>query len=508
MTINSNTVSMKTICLYFQIHQPFRLKRYRFFDIGNDHYYYDDYLNESVVRRVADKCYIPANKIILDLIKKHKGRFRVAYSLSGMSIDQMDLYAPEVLTSFQELSATGAVEFLAETNAHSLASLKDKDEFIRQVNIHREKIKTLFGQIPRVFRNTELVYSDTIGSMVAEMDFMAILTEGAKHILGWRSPNYLYYNVMNPKLKVLLRNFKLSDDIAFRFSNRSWSEWPLTAEKFAGWLKAIPAGEQIINIFIDYETFGEHHWADTGIFDFLKALPTAVLRAKMKFGTPSEIAGEHQPVAGIHVPHPVSWADEERDLTAWLGNDLQVEAFNNLYRHAAIIRQCDNSDLKKDWDILQNSDHFYYMCTKFFSDGAVHSYFNPYNSPYDAFINYMNVLNDFSRRLSHTMPENEAEIERMQFNRMLEEKDRQIMKYRDECEKLSRFLNEKKITTSRKRSTGTAVKKSAGEQPFSATLSEIMKKAPVTRQASGKKSDRKSTVKNRSKSKGRQQRGK
>jgi alpha-amylase len=268
----------KAICLYFEVHQPFRLKRYRFFDLGHDHYYYDDYSNESILRKVAEKCYLPANNIILDLINKHKGKFKVTFSLSGIVIDQFRLYAPEVLESFRQLAQTGMVEFLAETEAHSLSSLKNKDEFIRQVNNHTSLIRDHFGYDPTSFRNTELIYSDQIGSWAADLGFKAILTEGAKHVLGWKSPNYLYCNSINPRLKVLLRNFVLSDDIAFRFSNKDWSEWPLTTEKYTSWLNKLAPKSELINIFIDYETFGEHHWKETGIFDFLSHLPGAILK--------------------------------------------------------------------------------------------------------------------------------------------------------------------------------------------------------------------------------------
>ena len=268
----------KAICFYFQVHQPFRLKRYRFFDLGHDHYYYDDYSNESIMRKVADKCYIPANNMMLDLIEKHKGKFKIAYSLSGLAITQFRLYAPEVLDSFRSLAATGMVEFLAETSSHSLASLKSRSEFERQVTIHKEMLKEFLGVEATSFRNTELIYSDEIGSWIADMGFKSVLTEGAKHILGWKSPNYLYCNSINPRLKVLLRNFVLSDDIAFRFSNRNWNQWPLTADKYASWLNKLAPTSEVLNIFLDYETFGEHNWKDSGIFDFLSHMPGSILK--------------------------------------------------------------------------------------------------------------------------------------------------------------------------------------------------------------------------------------
>ncbi|MDX2414758.1 MAG: glycoside hydrolase family 57 protein, partial [Bacteroidales bacterium] len=383
---------MKGIVLFFEVHQPLRLKRYRFFDMGKDHYYYDDFTNENILRRVANECYLPANRLLLDLIKTSSSDFKISFSITGVLLDQLELYAPEVIDSFKELAATGCVEFLAETYSHSLAAMKDREEFERQVKKHSSRIKELFDYNPIAFRNTELIYSDEIGSWVADMGFQTMLTEGAKHILGWRSPDFVYCNAINPKLKVLLRNFKMSDDIAFRFSNRDWSEWPLTADKFAAWINDKEPDSELINIFIDYETFGEHQKADTGIFDFIKAMPGAVLSAtSFKFLTPSEASQGMQPVSAIQVPQAISWADEERDLTAWLGNDLQDAAFNKLYELGPRARMSNNPEILKDWDYLQVSDHFYYMCTKFFSDGAVHDYFNPYESPYDAFMNYMNV---------------------------------------------------------------------------------------------------------------------
>jgi len=397
---------MKGICLFFELHQPLRLRRYRFFDIGNDHYYYDDYTNETILRKVSEECYLPANKILLDLIKKNKDQFKVSFSLTGVLVDQLETYVPEVIDSFRELAATGQVEFLAETYAHSLACMGNKDEFVKQVSKHKEMLERVLGVKPVSFRNTEMVYSDEIGNWVADMGFSAMLTEGAKHILGWRSPDFLYCNNINPKLKVLLRNFQLSDDIAFRFGNKDWSEWPLTTEKFATWITQRGKDAELINLFVDYETFGEHQKAETGILKFLQSLPGTIFnKTDFSFMTPSEVASEFQPVSAIKVPHPISWADEERDLTAWLGNDLQDAAFNKLYSMSSRIAGCNDESIRKDWEYLQVSDHFYYMCTKFFSDGAVHQYFNPYESPYDAFMNYMNVLSDFEIRLNSVCPE-------------------------------------------------------------------------------------------------------
>jgi alpha-amylase len=402
---------MRAICFYFQVHQPFRLRTYRFFDIGVDHHYYDDYANRYILRRVADKCYIPANNVIYNLIKEFGSSFKVSYSISGTALDQFEMYTPDVLESFQRLADTGCVEFLAETYSHSLSALRSKNEFFRQVGEQSAKIERLFGRKPTTFRNTELIYSDGIGEMVAEMGFNTMLTEGAKHVLGWKSPNYLYCNSINPKLKVLLKNFRLSDDIAFRFSQTSWSEWPVTTEKYVNWLNSIDSREECVNLFMDYETFGEHQWPETGIFDFLKALPGRVLsNSPFKFHTPSELSQLLQPVSPIYVPYPISWADEERDLTAWLGNELQDDAFHRLYDLEEKVLRCGDENIQRDWKYLQTSDHFYYMCTKWFSDGDVHKYFNPYNTPYEAFINFMNILSDFLIRINEICPEKKIEI--------------------------------------------------------------------------------------------------
>ncbi|MFO7575154.1 MAG: glycoside hydrolase family 57 protein [Bacteroidales bacterium] len=458
----------KAICLHFVVHQPFRLKRYRFFDLGNDHYYYDDYTNESIMRRVATRCYLPANKIILDLIKKHKGKFRTAFSISGLAIDQMQLYAPEVIESFRELAATGCVEFLAETNSHSLASLKSREEFETQVNLHMLKMKTLFGVEPTAIRNTEMIYSDEIGSWMADMGFRVTLTEGAKHILGWKSPNFVYCNSINPRLKVLLRNFVLSDDIAFRFSNRGWCEWPLTASKYAGWINQAATSGEVVNLFVDYETFGEHQVKETGIMDFLSHLPSAILKSTpFTFMTPTETGNRFQPVAAVPVPSPVSWADEERDLTAWLGNELQTAAFSKLYDLSGKIEKCASDELKKDWVYLQSSDHFYYMSTKFFSDGAVHSYFNPYDTPYEAFMNYMNILSDFELRINLEVPCSEDYILSLKLSEAAREKDALIEKLQNEIESLRKKTSSGKVTKrpARGKATKGVSAKSAGKTP-------------------------------------------
>src|SRR5690554_5272046 len=400
---------MKSICLFFQVHQPFRHRRYRFFDIGNDHYYYDDYANATSVREIVDKSYLPANKLLLKLIKKMAGKFRVSFSITGTALDQFELYAPKVIESFQKLAATSHVEFLTETYSHSLSSLKNRQTFENQVRLHEKKIFELFGQKPKVFRNTEMIYSDEIGAQVYQMGYKAMLTEGAKHVLGWKSPNFLYVNAINPRMKVLMRNFKLSDDIAFRFSNTDWSEFPLTAEKYIGWLEKLHEREEVINLFLSYESFGQRLPRESGIFEFLEHWVDRVVKSnKFKFVTPSQVIAELQPVSIVSVPEPISWADEERDLSSWLGNEMQKEAFDKLYVLSHKMLNITDEELIKDWNYLQESDHFYYMSTKYFTGSHGQAYDNPYDSPYEAFINYMNVLSDFTTRVNESAkaPEN------------------------------------------------------------------------------------------------------
>ena len=390
----------KSICLYFQVHQPNRLRLYRFFDIGKDSHYYDDFANRTILRRVAQKCYLPMNALLLELIEANKGAFKVAFSISGSVLEQFDRYAPEVIESFRKLAQTGSVEFLSETYYHSLASLASPIEFKNQVLKHKAAIEHYFGVTPKAFRNTELIYSDAIGEMVYDMGFKTMLTEGAKHVLGWKSPNFVYSCAQAKNLKLLLKNSSLSDDIAFRFSDRGWSDWPLTGEKYLSWIKAAAQNDEIVNLFMDYETFGEHQKAASGIFDFMKFFPEVVLKdGEFEFVTPTQAAKKHRPVAELDVMDPISWADEERDVTAWLGNELQNDAFNKLNDQAEKLALLNDEALWSDYGHLQESDHFYYMCTKFFSDGAVHKYFNPYDTPYEAFINYMNVLSDFILRV-------------------------------------------------------------------------------------------------------------
>lgn len=407
---------MKAICFYFQIHQPLRLKRYRFFDIGNDHYYYDDFTNDDIITRIAQRSYIPATETLLRMIEEGKGKFRCAISITGIALEQCEQYVPEFIDLLKKLADTGKVEFLAETYAHSLASLSDPEEFANQVKVHDEKIQALFGVKPKVFRNTELIYSDEIAPQILAMGYKGAITDGAKHILGWKSPNYVYSAASAPKLKLLLKNSKLSDDIAFRFSNPDWDSYPLTADKYMDWIASTPAEEQVINLFMNLETFGELQPRESGIFQFLEALPRFATDRGIDFMTPSEIVAKHKSVGELSILHPISWSDEARDTSAWLGNKLQNEAFEKLYSVAERVRLCDDRRLKQDWYYLQACDHFFYMATKHQADGAVHSHFSPYETPFQAFTNYMNVLADFIVRVEEQYP---LSIENEELNALL-----------------------------------------------------------------------------------------
>jgi alpha-amylase len=432
---------MKSICLFFQVHQPIKYRRYRFFDIGNDHYYYDDYSNETSLRKVTEKSYLPANKLLLDLITKHKGNFKVAFSITGIALDQFEIYAPEVIMSFRKLADTGCVEFLSETYSHSLSSLKNYSVFENEVQMHSERIYNLFGQKPQVFRNTEMIYSDEIGAQVYQMGYKAMLTEGARHVLGWKSPNFLYVNAINPRMKVLMRNFKLSDDISFRFSNQNWSEFPLTAEKFTSWLHKLQEKEEVVNLFLSYESFGIRQPANTGIFKFLEHWVSNIVKSNnFKFTTPSEVIYELQPISLVSVPQPISWADEERDLTSWLGNEMQKEAFEKLYTLASLMEKCQNEELARDWKYLQESDHFYFMSTKYFSGNQGIVYQNPFDSPYEAFINYMNILSDFTIRLNMIVQRDEEGQDVTRLQELLQEKEKKIRTMEIELEKLKKKI--------------------------------------------------------------------
>ncbi|MBN2203029.1 MAG: glycoside hydrolase family 57 protein [Candidatus Aenigmarchaeota archaeon] len=385
---------MTSICFYFQVHQPMRLNRFNVFSKNVP--YFDDERNRKYFERISRKCYLPTNKVLLDLIDNHDKKFRISFSLTGVFMEQCKKFAPDVLDSFVELSKTGSVEFLNETYYHSLAALFSIDEFKKQIEMHKDMIKDNFNQKPQVFRNTEAMYSNDIAKTVEGMGFKGIITEGHENILGWRSPNYLYRPKNCSNISAMLRNYKLSDDIGFRFSAKWWEQHPLTADKYASWISSCQG--DCVNLFIDYETFGEHQWEDTGIFEFLKHLPNEVLKYDhLDFKTPSEIVTNHRPVGEIDVPFVLSWADVQRDTSAWLENEMQQLAFEQMSKLEGLVKN--KPELMHLWRLLQTSDHFYYMCTKWWADGDVHKYFNPYNSPYDAFINYMNIMQDIKRRL-------------------------------------------------------------------------------------------------------------
>jgi len=417
---------MASVVFYFQVHQPYRLRRYSVFD--SDPFYFDSQKNGEIARKVADKCYRPMTNMVLDLVKRHEGRFRVSYAITGVALDQFAEYTPDVIDIFKRLADTGCCEFVGETYHHSLAFLYSREEFKQQVDAHTKKIQDLFGQTPTVFRNTELIYSNDIARFVSQMTdaqgkprFYGQICEGTDPLLGYRSPNYLYrppgtgVGRGGKPFGLLLKNYRLSDDIAFRFSNRGWADWPLSAEKFAGWVNQINGDGNICNLFMDYETFGEHQWAETGIFKFMDALPEKVFDVnpgQNEFLTPTQAFQKYDAVGEYDVPHMISWADTERDLSAWLGNAMQSNALNEAYRLERLVRQkieranvAGDETAKRqaqyvleDWRKLTTSDHYYYMCTKYWADGDVHKYFSPYESPYDAYINFMNVLDNLRSR--------------------------------------------------------------------------------------------------------------
>jgi alpha-amylase len=395
-----------SICFYFQVHQPYRIKKYSVFDIGNNHdYFKDDFSNEknneTVIRKVATKCYFPANITLLDLIHRNP-EFKISYSFSGTVLEQMEKYVPEVIESFQKLVNTGNVEILDETYYHSLSFFYSNDEFVDQIKMHRKKIKDLFDYEPQVFRNTELAYNNELAALAEKLGYKGILAEGWDYYLKGKSPNFVYkpYNTQN--IKLLLKNYKLSDDIAFRFSNRGWSEYPLFATKFAQWINSINGQGQTVNLFMDYETFGEHQWEDTGIFNFLRSLPEELLKnPDNDFKTPTEVIDSYSAAGELDMHNIVTWADTERDLSAWTGNAMQKSALKKIYEMEEDVFALENEEIKDTWRRFQTSDHFYYMCTKWFSDGDVHKYFSPYDSPYEAFITYINALNDFQITLEN-----------------------------------------------------------------------------------------------------------
>lgn len=388
----------KTICLHFQVHQPVNLIKYHFFDIGKNSDYSDSFENKSMIKKISEQCYLPANELMMELINRYQGKFRFTISLSGLVVEMLNRHAPEVLESFKRLIATGSVELCGQTYSHSLSSILDNEEFVSQVKAHSDLMKEVFGVRPKTFCNTELIYSDEIGELIAGLGFRAMITEGAKHVLGWKSPNFLYTNSINPKLKLMLRNPHLSDDISERFADRSWSEWPLTADKYCSWLSAVE--EEIVTLVMNYETIREQPNQKSGIFEFVKHFPEHLFSAgDFRFMTPSEIIEEHQPIAPLHVPYPISWLDEEKDVTAWMGNELQKEAIEELYLLKQDIKELNYEGISRDFNFLQDSNYFLYMSTKLFSEEWKRGNESPYDTPYEAFINYMNVISDLSIRV-------------------------------------------------------------------------------------------------------------
>ena len=404
---------MRTICLYFEIHQIIHLKRYRFFDIGNDHYYYDDYANENTISDVAENSYIPSLNALISMVKDSGGAFKVALSISGVALEQLEIYAPTVIDLLHQLNDTGCCEFLAEPYSHGLSSLANEDCFKEEVMRQCAKMKEMFGKTPKVFRNSSLIYNDEIGAQVADMGFKGMLTEGAKHVLGWKSPHYVYHCNMNPNLKLLLRDYRLSDDISLRFSNSDWSEFPLFADKYISWIDALPQEEQVINIFMELCALGKYQPLSSNILEFLKALPACAKEKGITFSTPTEIVTKLKSVSQLDVPDPLSWVDEERDTSCWLGNVMQREAFNKLYSVAERVHLCDDRRIKQDWDYLQASNNFRFMTTK---QSSLTLYRGIYESPYDAFTNYMNILGDFIKRVDSLYSE---DIDNEELNALL-----------------------------------------------------------------------------------------
>lgn len=464
---------MKSISLIFKVHQPFRLRKYRFFDIGATHNYYDDYQNSYAMKRVAERSYLPMNAILQELIKQHGDAFKVSFVISGTALDQMAWYAPDVLKSFQALAETQNVEFLSCPYSYSLSSLGQEAEFEYEVKKHNECIEKYFGKTPKVFCNSDLLYSDQIGETVYKLGYDAIVTEGAKHVLGWKSPNFVYANALQSKLKVLLRNPTLSEDISFRFSQYNWSEWPFTTDRFMQKVKDFPTDEPVINIYMDYASLGEFQGQETGILEFMKHLPKEVLKdSDFRFATPSEICKETKAVSPIHVPIVISCVDEEKDTTAWLGNDLQMDAYEALLAQDEAMDTCFDPELCKDWTFLQSLDHFYYMSTKWFSEESAARYIRPYDSPYEAFINYMNVLSDFMDRLKTYQKENEE--------------DTTIVKSKQEIKMTTKKTTNSKEKTMKKETVKKAVAPKAAAKPAAKKVASKTTAKPAAKKVAPK----------------------
>ena len=439
---------MKTICLYFEIHQIIHLKRYRFFDIGTDHYYYDDYENERSISDIAERSYMPALTTLGEMIRENGKYFKVAFSLSGVGMEQLEMHAPQVLEKLQELNETGCVEFLAEPYSHGLSSLVNEEAFAADVKKQCQKIKEYFGQEPKVLRNSSLIYSDDIGLQAAQMGFKGMLTEGAKHVLGWKSPHYVYNCALAPNLKLLLRDVKLSDDISLRFNNSEWAGYPLFADAYVNEIASHPEGSQIINIFMELSALGIAQPLSSNILEFLRAIPACAKEKGITFSTPTEICMKMKSVGALDVPDTLSWVDEERDVSCWLGNPMQREAFNKLYSVADRVRIANDKRINQDWDYLQASNNFRFMTTKPSNVGLDRGI---YSSPFDAFTNYMNILGDFMSRVNSLYPE---EIDNEELNALLTTiknqgdeiamKEKEILRLQTKLEKVEASVEKKK----------------------------------------------------------------
>lgn len=474
---------MKTICLYFEIHQNIQLKRYRFFDIGTDHYYYDDYEDERLITDVANRSYMPALEALGEMLKEHPGFFKVAFSLSGVGMEQLEIHAPQVLEKLQELNQTGCVEFLAEPYSHGLASLANEESFAKEVKRQCQKMKEYFGKEPKVLRNSSLIYSDDIGAQAAQMGFKGMLTEGARHVLGWKSPHYVYNCALAPNLKLLLRDVNLSDDISLRFSNVDWEGYPLFADNYVDRIANFPGEEHVVNIFMELSALGIAQPLSSNILDFLKALPECAKQRGLTFSTPSEICDTMPSVGALDVPDTLSWTDEERDVSSWLGNPMQREAFNKLYSVADRVRIADDPRINQDWDYLQASNNFRQMTTKPSQVGIDRGI---YASPFDAFTNYMNILGDFIARVNSLYPESVDNDELASLLTTIKNQDEEIEMKNKEITRLQTKIEkieaaEEKLraklekTKAPKAETAHKAKKSAAKKPKSAEVKEEAK---------------------------------
>ncbi|WP_278901170.1 glycoside hydrolase family 57 protein [Leyella stercorea] len=474
---------MKTICLYFEIHQNIQLKRYRFFDIGTDHYYYDDYEDERLITDVANRSYMPALEALGEMLKEHPGFFKVAFSLSGVGMEQLEIHAPQVLEKLQELNQTGCVEFLAEPYSHGLASLANEESFAKEVKRQCQKMKEYFGKEPKVLRNSSLIYSDDIGAQAAQMGFKGMLTEGARHVLGWKSPHYVYNCALAPNLKLLLRDVNLSDDISLRFSNVDWEGYPLFADNYVDRIANFPGEEHVVNIFMELSALGVAQPLSSNILDFLKALPECAKQRGLTFSTPSEICDTMPSVGALDVPDTLSWTDEERDVSSWLGNPMQREAFNKLYSVADRVRIADDPRINQDWDYLQASNNFRQMTTKPSQVGIDRGI---YASPFDAFTNYMNILGDFIARVNSLYPESVDNDELASLLTTIKNQDEEIEMKNKEITRLQTKIEkieaaEEKLraklekTKAPKTETAPKAKKPAAKKPKSAEVKEEAK---------------------------------